>query len=637
MLGKLLDGRYQVNQILGAGGFGRTYLAQDTRRPGNPICVVKHLKPANSDRDFLETARRLFNSEAETLEQLGSHDQIPRLLAYFEEDQEFYLVQEYIAGHTLTQELVPGQRWAENRVIELLQEVLTILDFVHRHGVIHRDIKPDNLIRRNSDNKLVLVDFGAVKQIRTQLATNYGSVNHTVAVGTPGYMSSEQALGQPRPSSDIYALGIIGIQALTGLLPMEMQEDINSGEMLWEHLVSVSRGFANVLKRMVRYHFKDRYQSAGEALEALKQLTSNSATNYPTTPAYPSVNDIQTARPPLPPLPPLPQPNPVPLSHQDTMAVAPATPPRQPLATPPASKPDKLPVVFGMTIAVVVGAAMAYVSSQGLFNGIRDSFAKNDGTERCTVIVDNLNVRSGPGKQNQAIDNVNKGNRLILTGNKQNGWVEINSPMKGWVFGGSQYINCNAANPPIAQTKPSPTPVETKASPTPIKSPTPRKSPDQPKPVNNNNNNNDDLSKLVKAAEKYQQGDLKGAIADAQSILPDSPAFKDAQANIERWEKEWSDAKNKFDQIQQAYQESRYLDVVIYATDTNFPEQRYWREKLNQLVWEARKRQAEIESNPETSPTPEQSESQESNSQPEEAVKSSSQSHGETSGETSDN
>src|SRR4028118_1358589 len=124
MLGKLLDRRYQVTQVLGAGGFGRTYLAQDTRRPGNPICVVKQLKPLSSEPSFLETARRLFNSEAETLEQLGNHDQIPRLLAYFEEDQEFYLVQEFIEGHTLTQERSEERRWEESRVIVLLGEVL---------------------------------------------------------------------------------------------------------------------------------------------------------------------------------------------------------------------------------------------------------------------------------------------------------------------------------------------------------------------------------------------------------------------------------------------------------------------------------------------------------------------------------
>ncbi|MGC1392634.1 MAG: serine/threonine-protein kinase, partial [Coleofasciculaceae cyanobacterium] len=259
MLGKLLDRRYQVTQVLGAGGFGKTYLAQDTRRPGNPICVVKQLKPISNETGFLETARRLFTSEGETLEQLGSHEQIPRLLAYFEEDNEFFLVQELIEGHTLTEELLPGQRWEESRVIELLIEVLNILEFVHSRGVIHRDIKPDNLIRRNSDRKLVLVDFGAVKQMHTQLATTYAHSN-TIAVGTPGYMSSEQARGQPRPNSDIYALGVIAIQALTGLAPMQMQDDQNTGEILWEHLVYVSKGLAAIVTKMVRYHFKDRYQ-----------------------------------------------------------------------------------------------------------------------------------------------------------------------------------------------------------------------------------------------------------------------------------------------------------------------------------------------------------------------------------------
>src|SRR4028119_2321940 len=153
MLGKLLDRRYQVTQVLGAGGFGRTYLAQDTRRPGNPICVVKQLKPLSSEPSFLETARRLFTSEGETLEKLGSHDQIPRLLAYFEENQEFYLVQDFIQGHSLNVELQPGQIWHESQVRQLLREVLSILDFVHSNGVIHRDIKPNNLIKRHQDGK----------------------------------------------------------------------------------------------------------------------------------------------------------------------------------------------------------------------------------------------------------------------------------------------------------------------------------------------------------------------------------------------------------------------------------------------------------------------------------------------------
>ena len=127
MIGKLLDHRYQVIRVLAQGGFGETYIAQDTRRPGNPICVVKHLKGANSDPKVFETAKRMFQSEAETLEKLGNHDQIPRLLAYFDENKEFYLVQEFIEGHPLSEELIPGQRWSESEVMGMLREVLKIL------------------------------------------------------------------------------------------------------------------------------------------------------------------------------------------------------------------------------------------------------------------------------------------------------------------------------------------------------------------------------------------------------------------------------------------------------------------------------------------------------------------------------
>lgn len=170
MIGQLLDGRYRILRNLSAGGFGQTYVAEDTKIPGNPSCVVKHLKPTNSDPGYLQIASRLFTSEAETLAKLGSHDRIPRLLAYFTENQEFYLVEEFVAGNTLGKELQGGQRWTEGQVIEFLDDVLATLEFVHSYGVIHRDIKPDNIIRRESDSlqdasrcKFALIDFGAIK------------------------------------------------------------------------------------------------------------------------------------------------------------------------------------------------------------------------------------------------------------------------------------------------------------------------------------------------------------------------------------------------------------------------------------------------------------------------------------------
>lgn len=275
MIGQLLDGRYQVVQVLGSGGFSKTYIALDNRRPGSPKCVVKHLNSANSDPQLLQTARRLFQVEAETLEKLGHHDQIPQLLAYFEADQEFYLVQELVEGHPLSAELLPGQSWQESQVVELLHQVLSILEVVHSYGVIHRDVKPDNLIRRQQDNKLVLVDFGTVKQIRTQLLTASGQMSATIAIGTVGYMPTEQGQGKPRPNSDIYALGIIGIQALTGLNPLQFADNPETGEILWQHQVQVSEPLAAVLTKMVCYHFKDRYQSVTEALRSLQPLVTD--------------------------------------------------------------------------------------------------------------------------------------------------------------------------------------------------------------------------------------------------------------------------------------------------------------------------------------------------------------------------
>ncbi|NER95539.1 MAG: protein kinase [Symploca sp. SIO1B1] len=154
MSGQLLDGRYRIIQFLGAGGFGKTYIAEDTKLY-DARCVVKQLQPTSTDPTTLQVARRLFKSEAKILYQLGNHEQIPRLLAYFEENQEFYLVQELIAGHDLSEELTPGKKLSESYVIALLQNLLETLAFVHQHHVIHRDIKPPNLIRRQQDGKIV--------------------------------------------------------------------------------------------------------------------------------------------------------------------------------------------------------------------------------------------------------------------------------------------------------------------------------------------------------------------------------------------------------------------------------------------------------------------------------------------------
>jgi len=266
--GTILRNRYRILKRLGSGSFGDTYLAEDGDLPGNPRCVVKHLKPQQSN--VIDKAKELFEREAETLYKLGKKNEgIPELFAYFEEGGQFYLVQEYIEGQDLSQEIIPGRQLSESYVRALLVGILEVLEVAHGQNVIHRDIKPPNLMRRKKDGKIVLIDFGAVKETGTLIANSRGQTIVSVVVGTPGYMPGEQAKGRPRLSSDIYAVGMVGIQALTGVLPQELSEDPQTGEVVWRNRVSVSKELGDVLEKMARDHFSKRYKNATEALAAL--------------------------------------------------------------------------------------------------------------------------------------------------------------------------------------------------------------------------------------------------------------------------------------------------------------------------------------------------------------------------------
>jgi serine/threonine protein kinase len=297
-----LGGRYKILRQLGAGGFGHTFLAEDLHLPGQPRCVVKQFKPQSTDTSSFTTARRLFDTEAKVLHQLGHHDQIPRLLAHFEDNQEFYLVQELIDGTPLNQQWRSGERWSEARVITLLTDLLQVLVFVHQQHVIHRDIKPSNLIYRHSDGKIVLIDFGAVKQVATPL-TPVSPIKSalTIAIGTQGYMPREQLAGSPRFSSDIYAVGMVGIQLLTGIPPHRLSEDLETGEIHWrDRAPSINPVLADILDRMVRYDFRDRYPTATEALAALSNLNPG-AVDLPVpliSPAVPDASEIVATQAP---------------------------------------------------------------------------------------------------------------------------------------------------------------------------------------------------------------------------------------------------------------------------------------------------------------------------------------------------
>ena len=273
-----LDGRYEILKPLGTGGFGKTFLARDLRIPGMPFCVVKQLHCASPKPADIELARELFHREAESLAKLGHHDQVPRLLAFFTENDDFYLVEDFIDGRSLEDEIKPGQPWSESAVVNLLQSVLEVLAFVHSQGVIHRDIKPGNLIRRKSDGKIVLIDFGAIKQI-SQAQVNLNQTG--TQIGTVGYMPPEQAQGKPRPNSDIFGLGMVAISALTGHPVMGLPDDPQTGEVVWQHLVRVSPGLAQVLTHMVRYYFQHRYQTVEDVQQSIRKQVAQSASAVP--------------------------------------------------------------------------------------------------------------------------------------------------------------------------------------------------------------------------------------------------------------------------------------------------------------------------------------------------------------------
>lgn len=287
---ELIGGRYRVINCLRKTGFCETYIAQDTHLPGYPRCVVKKLQPQSNEAFVLETARRLFGNEASVLYKLNNHQQIPRLLAHLEVDEQFYLVQEFIEGNDLSQtEIIPGNRWNESQVRNFLFEVLEILDFVHKNNVIHRDIKPSNLIRRASDGKIVLIDFGAVKEISNMTLTEGQGNLLTVAIGTPGYMASEQQRGDPRFNSDIYALGVTAVQAITGFHPDLLPRDRDTGEISWRaRAPKCSKEFADILDKMIHNDFRLRYQNASEALEDLRRM--DAPPPPPLSPAPPKPN-----------------------------------------------------------------------------------------------------------------------------------------------------------------------------------------------------------------------------------------------------------------------------------------------------------------------------------------------------------
>jgi serine/threonine-protein kinase len=249
----LLNNRYQIIRTLEAGGFGETFLGEDTHMPSSRRCVIKQLKLINHNPQIYRLVQERFQREAAILEELGgASDQIPTLYAYFELGGQFYLVQEWIEGETLTEKLQKQGVLGESAVREILVNLLPILDYVHTKRIVHRDIKPDNIILRHRDGKPVLIDFGAVRETMGTVMNSQGNPTSSIVIGTPGYMPSEQAAGCPVYSSDLYSLGLTEIYLLTGKLAQELETNSRTGEIIWRrHALNISLSTATALERAI--------------------------------------------------------------------------------------------------------------------------------------------------------------------------------------------------------------------------------------------------------------------------------------------------------------------------------------------------------------------------------------------------
>jgi serine/threonine protein kinase len=272
-VGTVLQNRYRIIQILGQGGFGRTYLAEDQRR-FNELCAVKELIATATEASALEKAQELFHREAAILYQI-EHPQVPKFRERFEQDQRLFLVEDYVAGQTyrnmLDERLAVGRTFSETEVLQLIQLLLPVLEHIHSRGIIHRDISPENIILRDSDAKPVLIDFGVVKELATRLRSPESAMPETT-VGKLGYSPSEQMqTGGAYPSSDLYALAVSAVVLLTAKEPRDLFDE-NQLTWNWQRWVKVSPRLAIVLNRMLNHIPSDRYQSAASVAQALQPL-----------------------------------------------------------------------------------------------------------------------------------------------------------------------------------------------------------------------------------------------------------------------------------------------------------------------------------------------------------------------------
>ncbi|MGF1588192.1 MAG: tetratricopeptide repeat protein [Pleurocapsa sp.] len=269
--GDLLNQRFYIIRELGSGGFATTYLALDKQSVQQTKCAVKQLQPRFNSASVWASAKERLATEAMVLQWLGKHPQIPEFIGYFEENQQFYLVLEFIEGEEFEQE-VHRQVLNEAQSIQFLFDILGILKSVHHQGIIHRDIKPSNLIRRKQDGKMILIDFGAVKEIGTLAFDSSKQKVQTQIIGTPGYMPPEQNNGKPVYGSDIYALGKTVIFGMTDKSPTEWEITESGSTVAWNKKIAISEAFLKIINRMTADNISKRYRNASEVLRDLAPL-----------------------------------------------------------------------------------------------------------------------------------------------------------------------------------------------------------------------------------------------------------------------------------------------------------------------------------------------------------------------------
>ncbi|MBD2464790.1 tetratricopeptide repeat protein [Oscillatoria sp. FACHB-1407] len=319
-MNQLLGGRYQFIKILGSDVLGRTYLVGDTQLSGYPKCVIRHLKLPEQNPRTLRFVLTLLKKKAESLQKFSKHDRIPKILTFFEENNNFYLVEEFIPGQPLTQELAPGHTWTELQATKLLQEMLEILVVVHGWGVVHRNIKPSSWIRRSSDGLLVLAGFGIFREISAQAtrsltSTSGNSTPTTNSIdGASPYTPPDQIQGQLQFNSDLYAVGVIIIQGLTGLTTEVLSQVLaanpaNEQGRSWHSHTQTGRELSLVLDKLVHPDSKQRYQQATEALDDLRSqvLSKQNLSKLPTPLSNGGSPNGMLAKEPEPPQPQSPQ------------------------------------------------------------------------------------------------------------------------------------------------------------------------------------------------------------------------------------------------------------------------------------------------------------------------------------------